>query len=153
LAKERESELTTAQQQLTESATIVAQNQTNLQIAMESMTAATNAVNVAASEQTNRMDVAGLLTAALGSAEDAKQKVGDDAVLSDVVTKLKQRVDAAQAAVDEAQSQMNAAAVLMTTATETLAKVQTSVSEATAECSRCEQCVTEIRNAVSVGER
>ena len=149
-AKEQESGLATAEQQLAASVTIVARNESDFQIATESMTAATNAINVAASEHTNRMDVAGLLTTALGSAEGAQQKMSDDAVLSDVVAKLKQRVDAAQAAVDEAQSQMNAAAVLMTTATETLATTQTSVSEATAECSRCEQCVTEIRNAVSV---
>ena len=60
---------------------VVARNETNLQTATESMTAATNAVNVATAEHTNRMDLASLLTAALGSAEAAQQKAGDDAVL------------------------------------------------------------------------
>ena len=61
------------------------------------------------------------ITATLGSAEAALQRAGDDAVLAEVVTKLKERAIVARTAVGETQSQVNAAATAMNTATELLA--------------------------------
>ena len=150
VSKGREAELAAAQQQLTEYAAVVAQNEANAKTATEAMTSATNAMNVANAEHTRRNDLASAITATLGSAEAALQKAGDDATLAEVVTKLKERATVAQTAVGESQSQVNIAATAMGTANELLAAAQKSVSESGTENARRQQTVIETTNALSV---
>ncbi|MBC7964770.1 MAG: hypothetical protein H7Z17_02500, partial [Fuerstia sp.] len=151
-AKSRETELAAAQQQLSEYATIVAQNEANLKTATESMTTATNAVNVATAEHTRQNDLASAITATLGSAEAALQKAGDDATLAEVVTKLKERATVAKSAVDAAQSQVNVAATAMSTATELLASAQKSMTESGTEQTRRQQIAVAATDALSVAK-
>ena len=152
LEKSRESELAVARQQLTEYATIVVQHEANVKTATESMATATNVVNVATAEHTRQNDLASAITATLGSAEAALQKSGEDAVLADVVVKLKERATVARTAVDETQSQVNTAATAMSAATELLASAQKSMSESGSEQTRRQQMMTEATTALSVAK-
>ena len=152
LSKGRESEQAAAQQQLTEYATVVAQNETNARAATEAMTSATNALNVANAEHTRRNDLASAITATLGSAEAALQKAGNDVTLAEVVTKLKERATVAQTAIGETQSQVNIAATAMSTANELLASAQKSMSESSTEYTRRQQTVIETTNSMSVAK-
>ena len=152
LEKARESELAVARQQLTEYATIVAQHEANVKTATESMATATNAVNVTTAEHTRQNDLASAITATLGSAEAALQKAGEDAVLAEVVTKIKERANVAKTAVDEAQTQVNTAATAMSAAAELLASAQKSMSDSGTEQARRQQVMTEVTTALSVAK-
>ena len=152
VAKARETELTVAQQQLTEYATIVAQHEANVKAATESMATAANVANATTAELTRQNDLASAITATLGSAEAALKKTGDDAVLAEVVTKLMKRVDVAKSAVDEAQSQVHIAATAMSAATELLTSSQKSMSESGTEQARRQQIMTAATNAISAAK-
>jgi len=152
VATARETELTVAHQQITEYATIVAQHEANLNAATESMATATNAVSVATAEHTRQNDLGSAITATLGSAEAALQKAGDDAVLAEVLKKLKERVDIAKSAVDEAQSQVDTAATAMSAATELLASAQKSMSESGTEQARRQLMMSAATNAISAAK-
>lgn len=152
VAKAREAELAVAQQQLTENATIVAHHEANVKAATESLATATNVVNIATAEHTRQNDLASAITATLGSAEAALQKAGDDALLAEVVTKLKGRASVAKTAVEEAQSQVNAAATAMSAATELLASAQKSMNESSAKQTRRQQMLTEATRAATAAK-
>ena len=152
LVKKHATELAAVRQQVTEYASVVARNETILQAAAESVTVATQKMNVVTAEYTKQNDLANAITTTLRSAEAARQKSGDDATLDEVVTKLKERADVAQVAVAEVQSQMNAAAEAMTAVTEALTSAQTSMSQSNAELSRLQESVAVTETFRTVAE-
>lgn len=149
---QHETEMTSAQRQVTEYVPVVAQNEAAVKAATEMMTAATNGLNVANAEHTRRTELASAITAALGSAEAAQQKSGEDATLTDVVTKLKDRLTVAQAATVESKSQVDAATVVTTTASESLAAANKTMAETAAEQARLQQAMLNATNAVSAAK-
>ena len=149
---QHETEMTSAQRQVTEYVPVVAQNEAEVKAATEMMTAATNGLNVANAEHTRRTELASAITAALGSAEAAQQKSGEDATLADVVTKLKERLTVAQAATVESKSQVDAATVVTTTASESLAAANKTMAETAAEQARLQQAMLNATNAVSAAK-
>jgi hypothetical protein len=150
--EQREAELGATQQQLTEYAVVVARNEAALQSATESMSAATNAVNIAAAEYADRKALADAVSAALVSVETAAQKAAEDPILSEVTAKLKERTNIARAEIEKTQSQIDAAANLMTTATQALTTAQTSMSQANAERSQLEESVAVTANLLSTAK-
>ncbi len=152
VVSQHETEMTSAQQQVAVYSPFVGQNEAAVKAAKEMMTAATNGLNVANAEHTRRNELTSAITATLGSAEAAQQKAGDDATLSDVVAKLRERLNVAQAANVESKSQVDAATVVTTAATASLAAAQTSMAEATAEQSRLQLEMVNATNAVSAAK-
>lgn len=147
-----ETEMTSAQQQVTAYVPVVTQKEAAVKAATEIMTAATNGLNVANAEHTRRTELASAITAALGSAEAAQQKSGEDATLADVVTKLKERLTVAQAATVESKSQVDAATVGTTTASESMAAANKTMAETAAEQTRLQQAMLNATNAVTVAK-
>lgn len=147
-----ETEMTSAQQQVTEYVPVVAQKEAAVKAATEMMTAATNGLNVANAEHTRLTELASAITAALGSAEAAQQKSGEDATLADVVTKLKERSTVAQAATVESKSQVDAATVVTTAASESMAAANKTMAETAAEQTRLQQAMLNATNAVSAAK-
>ena len=147
-----ETEMTSTQQQVTEYSPVVAQNEAAVKAATEVMTTATNGLNVANAEHTRRNELTSAITATLGSAEAAQQKAGEDAILTDVVTKLKERLTVAQAATVESKSQVDAATVVTTAASESLAAAQKTMAEATVEQTRRQQVLLNATRAVSAAK-
>lgn len=151
-AEQREAELGSKQQQLAEYAVVVARNDAALQSATESVSAAMNAVNIAAAEYADRKALADAISAALVSVETAAQKAADDPVLAEVTAKLKERTKVADAEIEKTQAQMDAAANLMTTATATLTAAQTSMSQTNAERSQLEESVAATADSLSAAK-
>ena len=144
-----ETEMTSAQQQITEYAPVVAQNEAAVKTASEVMTTATNGLNAANSEHTRRNELTSAIAAALGSVEAAQQKAGDDATLTDVITKLEERLTVAQATTVESKSRVDAATVVTTAASESLAASQKAMTDSTTEQTRLQQAMLDATNAVS----
>ena len=136
------------QQQVTEYVPVVAQAQANVKTTTDAMTAATNAMNLATTEQNRRSELASAITATLGSAEAAHQKAGEDALLAEVVAKLKERSTVAQASVREHQTVVNAVTTALSVATEAMTAAQKSMIDAAAERARREQAMAAGSNAV-----
>ena len=149
---QHETEMTSAQQQITQYAPVVTQNEATVKTAMEAMTAATNGLNVANAEHTRRNELASAIAAALGSAEAAQQKAGEDATLTDVVTKLKERLTVAQAATAESKSQVDAATVVTTAASQSMAAAKKAMAEVTAKQTQLQQAMLNATNAVSAAK-
>ena len=136
------------QQQVTEYVPVVAQAQANVKTTTDAMTAATNAMNLATTEQNRRSELASAITATLGSAEAAHQKAGEDALLAEVVAKLKERSTVAQASMTEHQTVVNTATTALSVATEAMTAAQKSMIDAAAERARREQAMAAGSNAV-----
>ena len=152
VVSQHETEMTSAQQQVAAYPPVIAQNEAAVKAATEIMTAASNGLNVANAEHTRRNELTSAITATLGSAEAAQQKAGDDATLSDVVAKLKERLNVALAATVESKSQVDAATVVTTAATESLAAAQKSMTQATTEETRLQLEMVNATNAVSAAK-
>lgn len=150
--EQREAELEATRQQLAEYAVVIARSDAALQAATESMSAAVNAVNIAAADYADRKALADAVSAAMISVETAAQKAAEDPILADVTEKLKVRSNIARAELEKAQSQMDAAANIMTTATEVLTAAQTSVSQANAERTQLEASVAATTDSLSAAK-
>lgn len=152
LVNKHATDLAAIRQQITEYASVVAQHETSLRAATESVAAATQNMNVVTAEYAKQNDLAGAVTTALVSAETARQKSGDDAALEEVVTKLKARADVAQVAVAEIRSRTDAAAEVVTAATAALTSAQTSMSQSSAELSRLQESLAVTETSRSAAE-
>lgn len=148
-ATDRQTAMVTFQQQVTEYVPVVAQAETNVKTVTDTMTAATNAMNVATAEHNRRSEIAVAITTALGSVESAQQKVGEDPALAEVVTKLKERSAVAQVSAAESQAVVNTAATVLSAATEAMTAAQKAMNDAIAEQTRRQQAMTEGNAAVT----
>ena len=147
-AKERVVQLKTLQRQVAEYAPVVMQAQSQLQAAAESITAATNAMNLAMTEQTRRSELASTIAAAVAATEAAQAKAIEDTVLTDAVAKLKERAAVAQASVAEYQATLTSATTAMSAATETMKVARQALDAATEENTRRQQAMNDESKAV-----
>ena len=84
-------ELAAAQKQLDEFAPIIAQQESAAKVATDAQKAAADGLSAAKADCAKQVEAAQAIAGALTSAETARQKLPEDAVLTEVVTKLSAR--------------------------------------------------------------
>lgn len=146
---DREMQLANSQQRVTEYKTVVAQNEASLKSATDTMTASTEAFNIAAAKHAQQFDLASSITAALGATEAALQKSGNDPALSDVVAKLKERESLAKSGAEELELSLGTAKSTVAAATQTLAAAGTAMTAATTEQTMRQQAADELNATVT----
>lgn len=145
----RTQELATAEKQLADYTSVVAQHQANVKTATETMTRATNALTVAQTEHTKRTELATAIDSALKASEAAAMKAGADPVLTEVVVKLKDRSTLAKTQLGESQQQVTTQSANQKTVADALGAVQKMLADATAEQTRREQVVNTAKASVA----
>lgn len=145
----RMQELANAEKELTDYGPVLAQQQANVKTATDAMTQATTALNAAKAEHAKQTELASAINAAFASTDAARTKAGEDAVLIEVATKLKDRSAIAQAQTGESQKLVDAAAANEKAAADALALANKSLADATAEQTRREQVMTSAKATVA----
>jgi hypothetical protein len=141
VAATHEAELAASQKQLEEFASIVAREEAAAKAAADAQKSAADVLSAAQADCAKQLEAAQAIAAALTSAETARQKLPDDAVIVEVVTKLSQRSDLAQAKAVESQQQVAACTTAHQAADATFVAGQESLASALAERARREQAV------------
>jgi len=149
---DRQAEMAAANKQLSDFASIIIEHETNAKTATEAQTAAANALNSSRSEQAAQLEVAEAIVTAFEASEAARQKLPDDAVLTDVAAKLQQRAAAARAESEQLQRHFEVAAAAQKSTDEAFIAAQETLAAALAERARREQAVEAAQTALAAAE-
>jgi hypothetical protein len=152
-AADCESELASAQKQLEEFAPVVAQHEAAAKAAADTQKSAADALSAAQTEHAKQLEAAQAIAAALTSAETARQKLPDDAVMAEVVTKLSERTNLAQTETNEAQRRVVTCTAAHQTADAAFVAGQESLAAALAERVRRENAVAATNEALTAAQK
>jgi hypothetical protein len=145
----RESELTAAQKQLDEFASVVTEHETKSKMVGETAAAAAHALKSLADEHAQYGEAAQSIVAALAAVESARQKLPDDAGLADVANRLAVRTSVVQSQTGEYQKQVAALTAAQKSADEAFIATQESLAAALAERSRRQQALEAAKQSVA----
>ncbi|MEZ6061734.1 MAG: DUF1549 domain-containing protein [Planctomycetaceae bacterium] len=133
MVADREGDVAAAQQQLSEYAAVVSKAEANASAAAEPVAAAQAVVTAAQGEHNKRVAEASSIAAAFTSADAARQKIPDDAVLTEVAAKLQERKAVAESLTAETQKNVAAALAEQQAVADAVAAVQQELSAVRAE--------------------
>lgn len=147
LVSARESEVAAAEKALVDAAELIAQNEATVKTASEALTAATSAMEAAGADHAKCVEGVQAIAAADASADAARKKLPEDAVLAETANKLHERFLASEAETVESQKQVDAAAATQKTANDALAAAQKSLAEAVAQRKTREDAIAAAKEA------
>jgi hypothetical protein len=148
----REAELVAAQKVLADYAPTVAKIEADVTTATSAVTAATQVLDAARAEGSKRAEIAAAIQAAFDSAEAARLKLPDDAVLADAATKLRERAVAFQSEMGETQARIDAATASHAAADAALTVVQDTLAAVVAQRTQFEQAMNAASQAVAAAQ-
>jgi hypothetical protein len=148
-ADARQAELAAAQKQLDEFAPIIAQQEAAAKAATDAQKAAADAFSVAKADYTKQVEAAQAIADALTSAETARQKLPEDSVLTEVVSKLSGRANLAQTQCAESQHRVAVCTANQQAADAAFVAAQETLASALAERIRRENAVATAKDSLS----
>ena len=148
----RQGELDSAKAAATDYVAVVTQHETDLTAANQAQTAAAEALAKIQQEHAAQSETAQTVAVAYQSAEAARQKLPEDAVLIDAAAKLKTRSDELAAAVVEHQKLVDASSSAHQAAVEKAMAAKTALDAAQAEKTRRDQAVTAAETTLAAAE-